>query len=522
MLRQESDRQILSEARVIGATTNGAAQFRNLLASVSPDVVIIEEAGEVLEAHVLTAVTSDSSDSGASKHLILIGDHKQLPPKVESYELTAVAKKGYNLDCSIFERLIVAGLPSTTLEVQHRMRPSISDFIRQQTYENLVDHESVKHYPDVKGVCENVIFIDHDREEDGIARDNADTLKSTTTKSNTFEVELTVEVVRFFLLQGYHPSRMVVLTPYLGQLFKIIQRMKRAIKDAEAFVSERDIEELGDEEGTELSEHVNPEEKRKSVRVSSVDNYQGEESDIVIISLVRSNGAGIIGFLKEEQRVNVLLSRAKHGMILIGNSSTFLHGSGRRVWEPILKSLSESNQLKKGLPTFCQLHPDDSPIELCKPEDFRMRRPNCGCSRRCTFRLSCGHACPLMCHPVDQKHIVAQKNCHEPCKRFPPEYTSEHPCLKLCKDKCGPCTFLVGPVNLSCGHTMDKAYCHDVRSDDAVKQLASRCKAIVDFRFDPCGHEVQTTCSNATSASPNCPATCGTVMEQCGHTCLKR
>ncbi|KAL7552460.1 hypothetical protein ACHAWF_015711 [Thalassiosira exigua] len=88
MVSREIDSRILTEARVIGATTTGAAKYKDLLSIKSAGVVIVEEAGEVLEPHVLSSLTEGSTHSDETKHLILIGDHKQLRPKVESYELT--------------------------------------------------------------------------------------------------------------------------------------------------------------------------------------------------------------------------------------------------------------------------------------------------------------------------------------------------------------------------------------------------------------------------------------------------
>jgi superfamily I DNA and/or RNA helicase len=79
----------------------------------SPGVVIVEEAGEVLEPHILSALSEKSAHSDETKHLILIGDHLQLRPKVECYELSSSAQRGYNFDVSLFERLIKSRFPST-------------------------------------------------------------------------------------------------------------------------------------------------------------------------------------------------------------------------------------------------------------------------------------------------------------------------------------------------------------------------------------------------------------------------
>ncbi|CAB9524123.1 NFX1-type zinc finger-containing protein 1 [Seminavis robusta] len=382
-LCREAELEILRSARVIGATTAGAAVNHDILSAKAAGVIVVEEAGEVLESHVLTALAGGTSEGHSSKHLILIGDHKQLPPKVENYDLTTTSGNGLNLDCSLFERLILGGRPSAALAVQHRMRPTISALIRSQTYPLLRDHESVSGYPDVKGVSENLLFIDHNIPEDGADEDN------TTTKSNDYEANLCVEIVRFLLLQGYRTDQLVVLTPYLGQLLSIMNKLK-SIRDVEAVVSDRDIEELDELEAEGNSQSPSQsfatsssEREKKGVRCSSIDNYQGEESDIVVISLVRSNKQGNIGFMKERQRVNVLLSRARHGMFLVGNSSTLRSsGKGSAVWTPILEQLTVAGRVTKGLPTICQLHPNDEPIELCHPKEFRGYRPNGGCLRQ--------------------------------------------------------------------------------------------------------------------------------------------
>lgn len=286
-LRRETEMEILNTAHIIGATTAGAAAYHDLLSSKAAGVVLVEEAGEVLESHVLTALADGGANSVASsKHLILIGDHKQLPPKVENYKLSTSSGLGHNLDCSLFERLILEGQQAVSLEVQHRMRPSISALIRAQAYPSLLDHESVTKYPDLRGIRENLLFIDHDVPEDG------HDLDLSTTKRNTYEVDLCVEVVRFMLLQGYRNEQLVVLTPYVGQLLNIVGKM-RTLSDLEALVSDRDNEEFElDPETTKpgLEPAIHPRSSipsfggKKSVRCSSIDNYQGEEADIVVIS----------------------------------------------------------------------------------------------------------------------------------------------------------------------------------------------------------------------------------------------
>lgn len=105
--------RVLSTARIIGCTTTGAALHKETLTAAKPGIVVVEEAGEILEAHVLTSL------SPHTKQLVLIGDHKQLRPKVETYDLSVQAGKGYTLNVSLFERLVLGGYPHATLEVCH-------------------------------------------------------------------------------------------------------------------------------------------------------------------------------------------------------------------------------------------------------------------------------------------------------------------------------------------------------------------------------------------------------------------
>lgn len=88
----------------------------------------------------------------------------------------------------------------------------------------------------------------------------------------------------------------------------------------------------------------------ENVLVTVVDNYQGEENDIILLSLVRSNESNAIGFLKMENRVNVALSRAKHGLYIVGNMSCLAADGNGTIWKSINKSLSKINSIGPALP----------------------------------------------------------------------------------------------------------------------------------------------------------------------------
>ena len=136
----------------------GAAKYRKLLQQLRPQITIVEEAAEVLESHIVTSLTS------GCQHVILIGDHQQLRPNPTVYELA----KHYNLDVSLFERMVKNGVPFTRLRLQHRMRPEISKML-EHIYVNpkLENHESVMNFDNIKGVAHNAFFVDHEESEVG-------------------------------------------------------------------------------------------------------------------------------------------------------------------------------------------------------------------------------------------------------------------------------------------------------------------------------------------------------------------
>lgn len=142
--------------------------------------------------------------------------------------------------------------------------------------------------------------------------------------------------------------------------------------------------------------------------------------------------------------------------------------------------------------------------------------------RPCTSRLVCGHSCPLACHPSDRGHVIAHKQCLEPCKRVPPKCYMNHPCTRRCNEDCGPCKVNVGSVALKCGHELLSPYCSDVCDEDAIISTSKKCQTKVQHTF-LCGHLEWTTCMNAQLESTNqvCPALCGAKMD-CDHFCQNR
>ncbi|KIW23323.1 uncharacterized protein PV07_11531 [Cladophialophora immunda] len=387
-VRAGVDLRCLQQAKIIGVTTTGLARISPLLRKLNSKVLVCEEAGEVLEAHILTALLP------SLEHAILIGDHLQLPPHIQSYELSRESSSGkrHSLDISLFERLVTpscstqTAVPYSTLETQRRMHPSISELIRNTLYPRLCDSSVVETYPPVTGLAKRLFWFDHAHFEDGAVTET----DSTTSHSNTFEVQMVTSLVSHLVRQGvYQANDLAVLTPYLGQL----QKIRRALQGLfEISLTEGDILELEkDEVGKENAEPghsaaptLQKTPLSRALKVSTIDNFQGEEAKVVIISLVRSNDQKKCGFLRTSNRINVLLSRAKHGMYIIGNSRTSGHV---QMWASVIDMLQSGDNFGESLQLQCPRHPQAT-FSVSKPDDFAIFSPEGGCNLPCEMRLS--------------------------------------------------------------------------------------------------------------------------------------
>jgi len=510
--RQEVNLRCLLQAHVIGVTTSGLARNLEVLRKVRAKVVICEEAGEVLEAHILTALLP------SVEHAILIRDHEQLRPQINNYELQHDHPRGerFALDVSLFERFIrprpgEMKLPFTTLRTQRRMYPSISELIRKTLYPALEDHPSVCQYPEVDGMRKRLFWLDHEEKED---RSTNHELIRSFSKSNSFEVEMVAAIVSHLVRQGTHSiADIVVLTPYLGQLRKIKQRLRSSF---EIVVGDRDLAELDaqgvrDDEGTAHHPPFGPRKATlsKTLRVATVDNFQGEEAKIVVISLVRSNEEGRCGFLKTSNRINVLLSRARHGMYVVGNSQT---ASSVQMWADVVDILKENGNFGRKLALCCPRHME-TPIEVQTPDEFAMFSPEGGCNLRCISRLPCGHACINQCHSEVLHNAV---RCLERCQRLKSNCT--HPCPRPCGDPCDPkCLHPVANVQLPCGHTHETLECYKAQAPETVA-----CRIKVGTVIAHCNHTVMVPCCDLPLKDDfECPAVCYAKLG-CGHACTRK
>ena len=444
--RKKADRFALESAEIIGMTTTGAAKYQHILHLVKPRIVIVEEAAEVLESHIVSALNA------GTQHLILIGDHKQLRPKPNEYEL---AKK-YNLDISLFERLIRNGFPHATLEYQHRMRPEIAELVKPHIYSVLSNHPSVEKYENVRGVSTNLFFIKHETKE----KEDENLMSH----SNVHEASYLVSLCRYLLQQCYIPQQITILVTYSGQLLTIRKLMPRS--------------------------------EFEGVRVSTVDNFQGEENDIILLSLVRSNSEKNVGFLREENRVCVALSRARQGFYCIGNFDMLREQVP--LWEAIMADMEQKGKLGDGLLLHCSNHPENNFVAK-SGNDFEGNSPKGGCLLDCTFRLKCGHVCTQKCHCTDPEHTTY--DCMKPCTKTCPE---GHPCPKLCYLEC-KCEVRVTRTMPNCNHEQEM-YCHE---DPAKVKCISPCK-----KKCPKGHVCPLKCHEGCDY---CMVKVSIIMPSCHH-----
>ena len=310
--RTELDYAVMRKTHVVGMTTTGASKYHGILQKLRPKIIIIEEAAEVLECHIVTTLTA------STQQIVMIGDHQQLRAKPNDYHLATCC----NLEVSLFERLIKNKLPFATLEVQHRMRPEIAQLICPHIYPDLINAPNVQEYREMEGVKHNVFFINHTVAEDDISME----LMS---HSNEFEAKFVIQLCYYFIKRGYSHHQITILTMYSGQILKIKKLIAKEVLSG--------------------------------IRISSVDNFQGEENDIIVLSLVRSNEDGRVGFLKEPNRVCVALSRAKMGLYVIGNFAMLKKGGGTE-WMNIIEDMEKRELIGNSLLLYCSHHNEITPV----------------------------------------------------------------------------------------------------------------------------------------------------------------
>ena len=318
--------ELFGEARVIACTLVGSAH--HLLEGMKFGTLFIDEAAQALEAACWIPMRRAS-------RVILAGDHCQLPPTVKS-----IAALRAGLGKTLMER-IAENKPEvvTLLKIQYRMNDEIMRFSSDWFYGGKVESAPQIKYRSVLDYDHPITWIDTSNEENQITiegedapEDSASTSSSVSAANqnselnfkeqfvgesfgriNKAEAELTLlTLAEYFTKIGKQRvlSESIdvgIISPYRAQ----VQYLKKLIKKYEFFKP-----------------------YRRLISVNTVDGFQGQERDVILISLVRSNDEGQIGFLKDLRRMNVAMTRARMKLIILGNKDTMTkHPFYKKLWE---------------------------------------------------------------------------------------------------------------------------------------------------------------------------------------------
>ena len=315
--RQRTDYLLTKQARIVAMTCTHAAIARSYLVNIGfqYDNLLMEEAGQMLDIETFVPLLLQKGEADSSsarlKRVCLIGDHNQLPPVVKNRSFA----KYSNLDQSLFTRLIRLGVPSIDLNRQGRARPELAKLFswRYKGLGNLGHVSSSRQFLRANpGFAHSYQIINvEDFEGHG---------ESTPTAyfyQNVGEAEYAVALFQYMVLIGYPPEKISILTTYNGQ--------KGLLND---ILSQR----CGD--GTPLA-GIRP------GSVSTVDHYQGQQNDYVILSLVRTK---TVGHLRDIRRLVVAVSRARLGLYVLCRQSVF--EGCHELQKTISQFLQRSNKLE--------------------------------------------------------------------------------------------------------------------------------------------------------------------------------
>ena len=294
--------QLFGEARVIACTLVGSAN--KLLDGQRFNTLFIDEAAQALEAACWIPLRRVS-------RVILAGDHCQLPPTVKSL---AALKAG--LGVTLMER-VTATQPSvvTLLKVQYRMNEAIMRFSSNWFYGGQVKSAPQVRHRGILDYDNPFLWIDTAplEEEDDSPVYHEQFVGESFGRVNKAEANLTISTLRDYL-EKVGKQRFLdeqvdvgVISPYRAQV-QYLRSLIKATPELKPF--------------------------RRAITINTVDGFQGQERDIVLISLVRSNAAGDIGFLKDLRRMNVAITRARMKVIILGDVKTLTrHPFYKRLWD---------------------------------------------------------------------------------------------------------------------------------------------------------------------------------------------
>ncbi|KAL7192744.1 hypothetical protein ACSBR2_024545 [Camellia fascicularis] len=263
------------------------------------ELLVIDEAAQLKECES----TIPLQLSGI-RHAILVGDERQLPSMVQSKICQNV-----EFGRSLFERLVLLGHKKHLLSIQYRMHPSISMFPNREFYDNMIsDGPNVKERIYERLFLQGSMYGSYSFINVSYGQEGFDNRHST---KNMVEVAVAADIVARLFKESKASKQKVrigCISPYKAQVFALEQK-------------------FGKTYNTDANSDF-------SVSVRSVDGFQGGEEDVIIVSTVRCNGRGSVGFLSNRQRANVALTRARHCLWILGNGATLINSGS--VWKKLV------------------------------------------------------------------------------------------------------------------------------------------------------------------------------------------
>ncbi|EDR26756.1 nonsense-mediated mRNA decay protein, putative [Entamoeba dispar SAW760] len=303
----EIELALLRETDVICCTCCGALDNRlnGILEHI--DTVLIDESTQADEPECLICLNN------SVKQLFLVGDHCQLGPILNSSR----AKKN-GLGLPMFSRLLQLGHEPYRLQFQYRMHPCLSEFSSQTFYDGVLQNGVTaleRQFPSLK-----YFWFKQNKPMMFIAANGKESYGSNgTSYLNDEEVFIIEQIIIKMLVNKVDPSQIGVITPYIAQKQAIISRLSLNRRVSEAQLND--------------------------IEIASVDSFQGREKDFIIFSTVRSNEISDIGFLSIPQRLNVSITRAKYGLVVVGNPETLMQNP---LWCAYLQFFQNNNVLVHG------------------------------------------------------------------------------------------------------------------------------------------------------------------------------
>jgi len=445
---------ILRRAELVCCTITGASIQTELLREVGFRVVLVEEAAEIMQPQLLAALPP------SVEQLVQIGDHRQLRPQLEIEELGNVN----HLDVSMMERLVEAGrgfCAFTQLTRQSRMMPEFVSLIADiyPDLETATERIGGRTQPALLREGVSMFFKDTSAHKSTDAAEGRSTI-------NRGEVGEICELCKMLVHEGCEQAKITALALYKGQRMLLRHELSsRGLKD---------------------------------VVVETVDQYQGDENDIVLVSITRSDHT--TRFVDSLNRRCVAASRARCCMIFFG--CVELLAGKSPVWQHVIKTLQARRCVGAELPLVCPRHAAGAALSL-----------GGRCAHVCRGELPCGHRCGQACHPAVP---AVGPHLHPPCREMTDDkFECGHPVKRLCSTPLTElkCSFQVSLRHKGCGHD-DHCACHE--------QATKRCTKPEPIVCTRCGQEGTFECWRKLEEPRTylCPHPC-TGMMSCGHPCTQ-